>query len=544
MDQAYDYVIVGAGSAGCVVANRLSENPDVRVLLLEAGGSDRALRVSMPSAFTYAMDHTSFDWGLVAEAEPQLDERVIHHPRGRVLGGSSSINAMGFTRGHPEDFEGWAGNELPSWTYAHCLPYFKRMETFSGGADTFRGGDGPLNVTAPAISHPLNRAYVNACVQAGYTASADTNGYQTEGIGPMDQTVHTGRRVNTSRAYLRPVGKRPNLTVLTGCFITRIVFEGKHAAGVEYQKAGVAQSARATREVVLAAGSINTPRLLMLSGVGDADALRNLDIDVKADRPGVGANLQDHIDTQVKMTCTQPVSDTPCLLPHKKVLIGLEWLLFKTGPGATNHFEIGGYIRSRTDLQQPDLMLFFVPLLVKNDGSRLRERHGYQSTAVVLQPKSRGYVKLRTNNPADSPIIFCNYLSEPDDLRLLKDGIERMRDIFAQKAFDPYRGVEINPGNRDVEAHIRATAKSTHHLSCTCPMGYDEQSVVDENGRVHEIEGLRVVDASVMPTIASAALNATVIMVAEKMADSIAGVPRLPPMVEEAEQALTYSRNR
>ena len=544
MEQAYDYVIVGAGSAGCVVANRLSENPDVRVLLLEAGGSDRALRVSMPSAFTYAMDHTSFDWGLVAEAEPQLDQRVIHHPRGRVLGGSSSINAMGFTRGHPEDFEGWAGNQLPSWTYAHCLPYFKRMERFSGGADAFRGGDGPLNVTAPGISHPLNRAYVNACVQAGYTASADTNGYQTEGIGAMDQTVHAGRRVNTSRAYLRPVGKRPNLKVLTGCFITRIGFEGKRAVGVDYQKAGAVQRARATREVVLAAGSINTPRLLMLSGVGDADALRNLHIDVIADRPGVGANLQDHIDVQVKTTCTQPVSDTPCLLPHNKVLIGLEWLLFKTGPGATNHFEIGGYIRSRTDLRQPDLMLFFVPLLVKNDGSRLRERHGYQSTAVVLQPKSRGYVKLRTNNPADSPRIFCNYLSEPDDLRRLKDGIDRMRDIFAQKAFDRYRGVEINPGHQDVETYIRATAKSTHHLSCTCPMGYDQQSVVDENGRVHEIEGLRVVDASVMPTIASAALNATVIMVAEKMADSIAGVPRLPPMVEEAEQALTYSRNR
>ena len=543
MDQVYDYIVVGAGSAGCVVANRLTENPDVNVLLLEAGGSDRALRVTMPSAFTYAMDHTSFDWGLVAEAEPCLDHRVIHHPRGRVLGGSSSINAMGFTRGHPEDFERWAGNELPGWSYAHCLPYFKRLETFSGGGSVFRGGEGPLNVLAPSITHPLNRAFVKACVQAGYSASADTNAYQTEGIGPCDQTVHDGRRMNTSRAYLRPISERKNLTVLTGCFTTRVVFAGRRASGVEYQRSGQSHIATAEKEVVLSAGSINSPRLLMLSGVGDADALRKLNIDVVADRPGVGRNLQDHIDVQVKETCTQPISDTPCLLLHNKVLIGLEWLLFKTGPGATNHFEVGGYVRSRDDLKQPDLMLFFIPMLVKNDGSRLRERHGYQSTAVVCRPKSRGYVKLHSNDPADPPRILCNYLSEPDDLNLLKEGIERMRDVFAQRAFDPYRGTEIKPGIQDVEAYIRGTAKSTHHLSCTCPMGNDERSVVDGGGRVHETEGLRVVDASVMPTIASAALNATVIMIAEKMADSIAGLPPLTPMLDEAKQALEFSQS-
>ena len=541
MDSVYDYVVVGAGSAGCVVANRLTENPEVRVLLLEAGGSDRALRITMPSAFTYAMDHQSFDWGLSAEAEPHLNNRVIHHPRGRVLGGSSSINAMGFTRGHPEDFEHWAGNQLPSWTFAHCLPYFKRMETFSGGASAFRGADGPLNVTAPPISHPLNRIYINACVQAGYTTSADTNGYQTEGVGPMDQTIHDARRMSTSRAYLRPISARQNLTVLTGGFARRIVFEGDRAVGLEYEKAGTVQISRVTSEVVVSAGSINSPRLLLLSGVGDAARLRALGIDVVAHRPGVGANLQDHIDVQVKMTCVKPITDTPCLLLHNKVMIGLEWLLFKTGAGVTNHFEVGGYIRSRGGLKQPDLMLFFIPLLVKNDGSRLRERHGFQSTSVVLHPKSRGYVRLRTNNPSDSPTIFCNYLSEPDDLKSLKEGIARMRDVFAQKAFDPYRGYEVKPGNQDVEAYIRETAKSTHHLSCTCPMGNDEDCVVDENGRVHGTRGLRVVDASVMPTIASAAINATVVMVAEKMADSIAGVEPLTPMYEEADQALRYA---
>ena len=544
MDQVYDFVVVGAGSAGCVVANRLTQNPDIKVLLLEAGGSDKALRVSMPAAFTYAMDHTRFDWGLVADAEPELNHRIIHHPRGRVLGGSSSINAMGFTRGHPEDFERWAGNSLPEWSFAHCLPYFKRMETFSGGINAFRGDDGPLNVTQPNIAHPLNQAFAQACVQAGYPASDDTNGYQNEGIGPMDMTIHGGRRVNTSRAYLRPIARRSNLTVLTDCFVTRVVFEAQRAVGVEYHEGGQMRVARAEKEVVLSAGAIFSPRLLMLSGGGDAKSLRGLDIDVVADRPGVGRNLQDHIDVQLKTTCTQPVSDTPCLALHNKFLIGLEWLLFKTGHGATNHFEVGGYIRSRADLKQPDLMLYFIPMLVKNDGSRLGERHGYQATAVVCRPESRGHVTLRSNNPADAPRIVCNYLGEPSDLSLLKEGIARMRDVFAQNAFDAYRGKEIKPGRTDVEEYIRETAKSTHHLSCTCSMGNDELSVVDGNGCVHDTLGLRVVDASVMPTIASAALNATVIMIAEKMVDNIAGVKPLAPMVAQSDQALAFARNQ
>ena len=535
MTRSFDYVIIGAGSAGCVVAHRLSANPNCRVLLLEAGPKDRSAFLKMPAAFSHVIASGRYNWCYASEPEPFLNDRRIPCPRGRVLGGSSSINAMAFVRGHRADFDGWAESGLESWSYAQCLPYFKNLESFSGDGDDFRGTDGPLEVTAPRYTNPLCEMFLDACRQAGHPLNEDTNGCEQEGFGVMDQTIHDGRRVSTATAYLEPVLGRSNLEVRHRHLTTRVLFEDRRAVGVECIRSDRIETFRAEREVILCGGAINSPQLLMLSGVGEADELGALGIPVVVDLPGVGEDLQDHVDASVKQVCTRPVTVTPASRFPRNAGVLLRWLLFRTGPGATNHFETAGYIRTASDRRQPNIQIAFIPLLATYDGSALSEPHGFQATVMPLQPKSRGSVKLRSSDPCASPVLRFNYLAEEDDLRELREGLRALRRIFAQPAFDPYRGREIDPGeavdsDASLDAFLRATTKSTHHPCSTCRMGTDDRAVVDENGRVRGLEGLRVVDSAILPRITSGNINAPTIMLAEKISDSILGKPPLKPI--------------
>ena len=534
--ESFDYIIIGAGSAGCVLANRLSAQPEVRVLLLEAGPVDESINIHMPAALAHNLGDARVNWMYVTEPDPHMDDRRLPCARGRTLGGSSSINFMAYVRGHVLDYDRWAANSLPSWSFAHCLPYFKKSETYDRGADDYRGGDGPLHVTAPTYEdNRLWEVFLEGCQQAGYPISGDTNGFQQEGFGPMDQTIHKGRRWSTATAFLRPVMGRPNLTVRTGCLTTRILFEGTRAIGVEYAREGGLTAVQAEREVILSGGALNSPQVLMLSGLGKADDLRALDIPVVLDQPSIGANLQDHVNLTVQQECTQPVSMRPELAPFAKLKAGLSWFLFKKGAAATNHFHVGGYIRSRPGLEQPDVQLCFIPLAVNFDGSYPTPGHGFQGHIMPLRPTSRGHVKLKSNDPHEAPAILFNYMQTENDRREMRDGLRLMREIFAQKAFDAYRGRELSPGegiqsDEDLDADLRARGIPTHHPSCTCRMGIDDDAVVDEELRVRGIEGLCVVDASVMPDVISGNINAPVIMIAEKAADLIAGNPPLEPI--------------
>lgn len=530
---AYDYVIIGSGSAGSVLASRLTEDAHSRVLVLEAGPRDRSLYIHMPATFAWPLKDDRYNWYYESEPEPHMDGRRMYCPRGRVLGGSSSINGMCYVRGHALDYDQWAGNALPEWSYAHVLPYFKRAESRVRGGDVYRGGAGPLTVSTGACRNPLFKAFIEAGVQAGYPFTEDMNGFQQEGFGAMDMTTRRGRRWSTAQAYLKPALGRPHLSLELRALVTRIVFEGDRAVGVEYLRNGRRHTARAEREVLLCGGAINSPQLLMLSGVGDGDALGRLGIDVHTHLPGVGANLQDHLEIYVQHACTQPISLYGATRPLSRLRIGLEWLLFGKGPGASNHFEAGAFIRRHDGVRHPDLQYHFLPIAVSYDGRAAAEGHGFQAHVGPMRPTSRGRVALRCADARVAPSILFNYMATESDREEMRDGVRLTREIFAQPAFDAFRGAELAPGeavrsDAEIDAFVRAKAESAYHPACTCRMGADDMAVVDGEARVHGLRGLRVVDASIMPSIVSGNLNAPTIMVAEKVADLIRGIAPLP----------------
>lgn len=534
-DDTFDYVIVGAGSAGCVLADRLTEDGKNSVLLLEYGGSDRSLWIQMPSALSIPMNMERYDWRYYTEPEPCLNNRRLHTPRGKVLGGSSSINGLVYVRGNALDFEGWESLGATGWSYADVLPYFKRAEARAAGADDYRGGAGKLATRQGLLTNPLHDAWLAAGRQAGYPATADMNGFQQEGFGRMDMTVGAGRRSSAANAYLRPALRRANLAVRTHARVTRVLFEGRRALGVRYRHGDVRQEVRARREVILSAGPINTPQILKLSGVGPGDELAELGINVLHDLAGVGENLQDHLEFYFQVASREPVTLYSKMGLWQRTLIGTRWLLRRDGLGASNHFETGGFIRSRPGVPYPDIQFHFLPLAVSYDGSSLAREHGFQAHVGPMRSRSRGWVRLRSAEPLDKPKILFNYMSHADDWVDMRACVRLTREIFAQHAFDRYRGREISPGaevttDAQIDAFVRAKAESAYHPSCTCRMGSpaDPLAVVDPQARVIGLEGLRIVDSSIMPAITTGNLNAPTIMLAEKAADHIRGVALLP----------------
>ncbi|MEX1215533.1 choline dehydrogenase [Saccharospirillum sp.] len=532
-EDVFDYIIVGAGSAGSVLADRLSVDGQFRVLVLEYGGKDNSVFIQMPTAFSIPLNKPKFDWGLYTEPEPGLNGKKLHQARGKVIGGSSSINGMAYVRGCAGDFEEWVEQGAQGWSYEEVLPYFQRAEDCIYGADDYRNTGGPLGVcNGNNMKNPLYRAFIQAGRQAGYGETKDYNGYRQEGFCRMDMTVRDGTRCSTANAYLKPALGRPNLELRMHALTTRILLEGKRATGVEYQQGDRLITVRANREVILSASAFNSPKLLMLSGIGPADHLREVGIEPFHDLPGVGQNLHDHLEVWIQHSCKQKITLNSWLNPFGQALIGARWLFFKSGLGATNHFESNGYIRSRAGLKYPDLQYHFLAGAIAYDGSSSAEGHGFQAHLGANKPKSRGWVRLASSDPEAPPKICFNYLQEEEDKQAYRAGIRLTREIFAQPAFDPYRGEELMPGDHiqtdaDIDAWVAENAETAYHPCGSCRMGAGPMAVVDAECRVHGIDALRVVDSSIMPTVTNGNINAPTIMIAEKAADHILQRPLL-----------------
>lgn len=533
----FDYIIVGAGSAGCTLANRLSEDPDTRVLVIEAGGSDRHPYITVPLGFGKILNERRFDWGYFTEPEPQLDGRRVECARGKVIGGTSSINAMSYVRGHPEDYDRWSRNGCAGWSFAECLPYFIKSESWEKGADDYRGGDGPLSTTENKYPDPLLPAWLEAGIAAGYGVTADYNGALNEGLGIHQSTTRNGRRHSAAGAYLRPAMKRPNLTVVSKALVHRVVIDGVRAVGVAYSSGGrETKVVRAAREVIVSGGVINSPQLLTLSGIGDADQLRELGIGVVADLKGVGGNLQDHLAVDVQY---ERKGDGPFVgyLRYDRIALAMvRAYLFGTGFATEMPGPLTGFIHSRSGLSQPDLQLLarFIPPESQPwfPGYRARPKDAFTIRPVLLHPKSTGRVTLRSSDPTDPARIFQNFLSEPEDWRTLRDAVGIVRHIAGQKPLDPFRGPEILPADEPIDSYIKRNARTAHHPLGTCKMGpaSDPLAVVDAELRVRGTENLRVVDASVIPDMIGGNINGPIIMIAERVSDLIRGRTPLPPL--------------
>ncbi len=537
MDE-FDFIIVGAGSSGCVLANRISANPAYKVLLVEAGGNDKNILVQMPSALSYPMAMDRFNWGYHSEPEPKLDGRRISCPRGKGLGGTSLINGMVYVRGNPHDFEEWENLGAQGWSYRDCLPYFKRAESWVRGGNTYRGGDGPLGVCGgnDMRLNPLYRAFINAGVDAGYPETSDYNGEHQEGFGPMHMTVRKGVRESTARAYLKPIMHRSNLKVITKALVHRVEFDGVRASGISVEIGGAIRTINVKREVILAAGAIASPMLLQRSGVGSDEGLATVGIEQTHRLDGVGENLQDHLEVYFQFHCKQPVSLHSKLDFFSKAIIGARWLLFRSGLGVSNHFESCGFIRSKSGLKSPDIQYHFLPAAMRYDGTPSIKGHGFQVHVGPNKPKSRGRVRIESADPAAPPSILFNYMQDDQDVEAWRQCIRLTREIMQQPAMDSYRGKEIQPGDdvssdAEIDAWVKENVESAYHPAGTCKMGVaeDQFAVVDKNCCVHGLKNLRVVDASIFPTLPNGNINAPVIMVAEKMADVILGAAPLEP---------------